>query len=144
MNDLNFSNASFVLYQILPKQRKIDFLYDAFFGDNMDEISTRYFKAHMSGVIKPRPSTSLSIMAFLTADGSRVNIIMDSDTIHINSDKLKPITDLVHTAFMDGNILFRDVSALKTPENKDQFHLKYYRSYKKINPIPFIYPIVLS
>lgn len=144
MNALKFSNASFVLYQILSKHRKIDFLYDTFFGNDAETVSHTYFKQHIKSLVSPDIDSDMAIVAFITSDGDQVNVIMDSETIHINCDRLKPIRYLVTSAFMDGNILIRDKSARKTPKNREQFHMRFYRAYKKINPPFTFYPIVLS
>lgn len=139
MNALNLSNAGFVLYQVLPKQTKIRFLYDTFFGDS-ETVLNSYFKHHLNGVVKSHSPSSISIIAFVTPHGDQINIIMDADTIHINCDRLEPINTLVKTILMDGNIIMLNKDARKLP----QFYMKHYRSYKKLNPIPLIYPISLS
>ena len=144
MEALNFSNESFVLYQILPNHKKIKFLMDSFDSEDVDELSIKYYRQHFAGVLSNYEDDVVGIVSYMTPDGYKVNVFFHDNYIHINSERLIPIKTIVHAIFTDGNILIRDHSLKKTKKNKDRFHMRYYRAYIKVNPEGETIPMVLS
>ena len=132
MDTLDFSNTSFVLYQILPDDKKIDFLNQAFDG-NVVKTSQRFYEQHFKSVIAPSGETEIGIISYVTPDGAKINIFFHDDYMHVNSNKLVPIKELVGSAFMDGHILVLDKTLKKTKDNRERFHMRFYRAYKKLN-----------
>jgi len=143
MGLLNFNNNSYVLYQILPDHKKIAFLNDSFDTDVM-KLSQKYYEQHFAEIIHQQGDTEIGILSYLDPDGFKINIFFHDDYIHVNSERLKPIRDLVSVIFQDGNILVRDKSKKKTKHNKERFHMRFYRAYKKLNDIDGFLPIVMS
>jgi len=143
MEDINFNNISFTLYQILPDYRKIMFLNEIFDKD-LNSISQKFYEEHFKDIINSDGVVDIEILSFLTPEGDKVNIFFHDDYIHVNCDRLKPIKDLVKVIFTDGNIIFRDKSLKKTKENRTRYHMRFYRAYKKLNEDDNFLPIILS
>jgi hypothetical protein len=145
METLEFSNNSFVLYQILPDHKKILFLSETFDSeDTTDDITMRYYQNHFESILNKDGSTELGILSYTTVDGDRVNVIFQDNYVHVNSDRLIPIKELVSILFDDGNILVRDIRLKKNKSNRERYHMRFYRAYKKINPEHWLLPIVLN
>jgi len=144
METLNFTNNSFVLYQILPDHKKIDFLNQSFDGD-ITQITDAVYKHHMREAFKQNDNVDIPILSYLTRDGAKVNVFFYKKFIHVNSNKLKPIHQLVTSAMVDGNILILEPDIKKTGANRDQYHMRYYRVYKRVTPIDkSLPPIIFS
>lgn len=143
MKTLKFDNTSFILYQILPNHKKIDFLNQSFTG-NISNISKAFYKQHFRNTLKHNAIIEVGILSYQTDTGAKVNIFLQDDYMHVNSDKLIPIRELIHATLYDGDILILDKTKKKTKENRDRYHLKYYRAYRRINPIDKFLPIILS
>ncbi len=143
MKSLNFDNASFVLYQILPNHKKIEFLNDSFTG-NIFDISKKFYENHFIKVVEPDKDIEVGILSYITHEGDKLNIFFHDGYMHVNCNKLIPIRELVHAAFSEGNILFLDKTKKKNKTNREQYHMRYYRAYKKLNPDALFLPISLS
>lgn len=160
MDNLKFSNSSFVLYSILPDFKKIDYIYRGLKVSNikstldeqsenndnlvnMNDIASEIYKEHFSEIISPVDDTQIGIISYMTKSDDVVNIFFYNGYIHVNSNKLKPIHEFINMVMLQGNIVTLDKSKKKTPENKDRFHLRYYRAYRKINSLD-LYPIILN
>lgn len=144
MNALNLSTGSYILYQILPIQRKLEFLSDIFRRSDSKQVSAEYFKDHFKDILEDNKLAAIEIVTFLTSDGDKLNVFTDTDCIHVNCDKLAPINNLVKLLLLQGNILYRDKKIKKTDRNRHRFFMKYYRVYRKVNPAHELYPICQS
>lgn len=144
METLNFTNNSFVLYQILPNHKKIDFLNESFDKHDAALVADKLYFSHFDEIITPGEDTQIGILSYLSQDGSKINIIFHGNIIHVNSDRMKPIHELVYAIFNDGNIIYQDKSLKKNKYNRERFHMKYYRAYRKLNILDGAYPISLS
>lgn len=131
-----------MLYQILPDHKKIDFLNQSFDGD-ISKISDRIYKQHFQNAFKKNGNNDIPILSYMTRDGDKVNVFFHRDYVHINSNKLKPIHQLVCAAMVDGNILLSEPIFKKTPENRDQYHMRYYRVYKRVTPMDKVLPQII-
>lgn len=133
MKDLNFSNGSYVLFSILPLDKKIEFLDRIMNQEDADELSKEYYTDHFSEVLDDDEVNEIGILSYYTPENDKVNIIFHDNVIHVNSDKLTPIKHLIEEMFYDGNIVVRDKSYKKTKHNKHRYHMRFYRAYRKIN-----------
>lgn len=140
---LQFTNSSYVLYQILPDHKKIDFLNRAFESD-IAKLSQEIYQNHFRSVLTTSEKTEIGIISYDTPEGERVNVFFHGDMMHINCNKLRPLRELVNTAFHDGSILIRDRSLKKTTENRERYHMRYYRAYVNLNYDHYQYPISIS
>lgn len=140
METLKFNSSSFVLYQILPDHKKIDFLNQIFDGDTT-QTSKKFFEQHFKEIIAATGSTEIGIISYITTDGDKINVFFHKDHMHINSNKLIPIRDLISAVLRDGNIVVLDTDMKKTKSNRDRFHMRYYRAYRRANPTSWVLPI---
>ena len=143
MKILTFTNTSFVLYQIFPDHKKIDFLDQAFDGD-IPKIAERLYQVHFEKIVEPSGDIDIDIISYITPEGGIVNIFCIDDILHINSNRLREIRHLVESAFYEGNILILDTTYKKTRTNRDRYHLRFYRAYKKINDDDDCIPLNMS
>lgn len=145
MIDLNFTNSTFVLYQILPNYKKIEFLYNSLeIGIDTTQVAIQVYQNHFKDVISPVGKTEIGIVAYTTDSNDKVNMFFQNDEMHINCNKLLPIKDIICTSMTNGIILIRDHSFKKTSANKDRYHLRYYRVYRRINYNDALLPMCLS
>ena len=138
MSIYKFTNSSFVLYQILPDYKKIDFLNRSF-DNNVTKLTQEIYQKHFKEVLSPVGNTEIGIVSYLFQDTDKINIFFHNDMIHVNCNKLIPIRNLIKIAFMEGNILLLDKSLKKNSNNRDRYHMRYYRAYRRINN--GLYPI---
>lgn len=133
MEDFNFTNGSYVLYSILPLDQKIEFMERLMNLEDADDLSQEYYTSHFSEVLEDDKINEIGILSYYTPDGDKVNIIFHDNVIHVNCDRLVPIKELIYEMFYEGNIMVRDKSFKKTPENRHRYHMRYYRAYRKAN-----------
>ncbi len=133
-----------MLYQILPDHKKIDFVNKSLNSNNVPELSKSIYQEHFKGIIAPIGKTEIGILSYLTPKKDKVNIFFCDDYVHINSNKLTPIYDLVATAFIEGHILVLDYTLKKNKENKERYHMRFYRAYKRLNDINRNMPLCFS
>jgi len=86
----------------------------------------------------------ISMIAGQTSSGDKVNIVMYGNNIFFNSNKLKPIKKLVETFILGGDILVPNDDASSETRNKNRYHMKYFRAYKRLNSTQIRNPIHLN
>lgn len=86
----------------------------------------------------------ISMIAGQTSSGDKVNIVMYGNSIFLNSDKLTPIKEIVKTFMIGGDILVPDSEHLSKNRNKNRYHMRFFRAYKRLNAIQVRNPINLN
>ena len=86
----------------------------------------------------------ISMIAGQTSSGDKVNIVMYGNSIFLNSDKLTPIKEIVKTFMIGGDILVPDSEHLSKNRNKNRYHMRFFRAYKRLNAIHVRNPINLN
>lgn len=86
----------------------------------------------------------ISMIAGQTSSGDKVNIVMYGNSIFLNSDKLTPIKEIVKTFMIGGDILVPDSEHLSKNRNKNRYHMRFFRAYKRLNSIQVRNPINLN
>ena len=84
------------------------------------------------------------MIAGQTSSGDKVNIVMYGNSIFLNSDKLTPIKEIVKTFMIGGDILVPDSDHLSKNRNKNRYHMRFFRAYKRLNSIQVRNPIHLN
>lgn len=86
----------------------------------------------------------ISMIAGQTSSGDKVNIVMYGNSIFLNSDKLTPIKEIVKTFMIGGDILVPDSEHLSKNRNRNRYHMRFFRAYKRLNFIQVRNPIHLN
>lgn len=86
----------------------------------------------------------ISMIAGQTSSGDKVNIVMYGNSIFLNSDKLTPIKEIVKTFMIGGDILVPDSEHLSKNRNRNRYHMRFFRAYKRLNSIQVRNPIHLN
>jgi hypothetical protein len=142
------SAACITLFKFLPNDKKASFASDLLkctTSDGLGAVVKSYYK-HLfaTGESDGSNFTNVGIIVATTSKNESVNIVFNEDLIYFNSAKQKPISDIIKTMMLNGDIMFRERKYRKTVENKERFHLKFYRVYRKLNYRTTRYPIVLN
>lgn len=142
------SAACITLFKFLPNNKKALFVNELLkctTSDGLGVVIKSYYK-HLfaSGETDDSKFSNVGIIVATTSKNESVNIVFNGDLIYFNSAKQKPIMDIIKTMMLNGDIMFREKKYRKNIENKERFHLKFYRVYRKLNYRAIRYPIVLN
>lgn len=133
---MKFDAKSYMIYQLLPDSKKIEFLMESIDGD-VDEVTTKFYTEYFSEVAHQN-STELLVITLFSDGGNRVNVIFDDWHIHVNSNSEEGIESFSKTLFDKGYIM---ESVEVDPEIDKIFHLKYHKCFHTLNQSWELLPI---
>ena len=137
------SNLNYLLlfvYNILPTSEKINFISDINdLGVDEDEGSKLFNKyINKTELSTLNVDEEINFMFYQTPKSEIVDICVNGNNMHLNSDLLSPLKETVFDFASSGLILFRNNSKKK---NKNIFRKRFYRCYTIINISNDIFPI---
>lgn len=138
-----FTNGTFVLYNILPIDKKIDFLHQLK-TKSIEDVSLQTYHNLFSDIISNDGVVTVDVgILTYTIEDHPLNIFFMGDHVHINCNRLVHIKDFISDMLINGELVVRDFTMKKTSKNKGRYHHRFYRAYKIINQNNK-YPISLS
>jgi hypothetical protein len=130
---VNFNGDSYLVYQSLSDRDKISFLYESN-TEGVKPTLDKYLRKYLKGFkVREDGTDNLFMYSYLTEDDQKVNIFLHDSVYHVNCDRIGPIRDFVHKIMEEGDILLFQPEFVKTRNNRDRYHLRFYRAYRRIN-----------
>lgn len=124
----HIDERGYIIYNVLPPDKKIQYLSEIFKGGNYPEITQDYINSFFKNLSR-RGAFEFNTLVVKTKTGNIVNIIFDKNIIHINASNMSDIRTFIHTVIHNGSILFK----LSEVKPSDKFHLPCYARYIKLN-----------
>jgi hypothetical protein len=128
---VQFDGNSFLVYQMLSNQDRVDFVYTAQ-QEGLKKAIEKYLLRYFSDWGRDGLE-QVSLFAFMTQDRQKLNMFIHRGVVHLNCEKLRPIKRMVHTLFQEGEILYHLPEIRKTKHNRHKYHMRYYRAYVHVN-----------